>query len=385
MSEESVGPEFLEGARALEAPFLTLLEELVTFESPTGDEDRSVLLAHCLEDHLASRGAVVQRHEAPGLGVHLSARLTSSVERSGGPLLIVGHMDTVHPAGTLDSMPFTVSDDVVRGPGVYDMKGGVCSTLIALDLLHRLGRGLGRDLHLLLTCDEEVGSNTSRSLIESCAEEAYATLVAEPCVPGGAAKTRRKGTGGFEVRVGGIAAHSGIEPERGASAISEMAHQILRIKEIERVEVGTTINVGVVSGGTKSNVVADSARATTDLRFWTREEAQRVEGEMAGLTPRDSRCSVTVEGGVNRYALERTPEAEDLFGRAASIASGLGLELTAGESGGASDGNLTSAVGCPTLDGLGLDGGGAHSSEEHIRRDDIAPRIALMAAWMAAL
>jgi glutamate carboxypeptidase len=288
-------------------------------------------------------------------------------------------MDTVHPVGTLATLPFAVTGDAVRGPGAYDMKGGLAVALAALDLLARARRAPRTELLFLISCDEEVGSGSSRVLIERSARSARAALVLEPCVPGGAAKTRRKGIAAFQVTVGGRAAHAGVEPEAGASAVHELSALVGRIRALEDREGGTTINVGVISGGTRSNVVAAHAQAEVDVRFWSAAEAERVERGLRALAPSDPRCRVSAEGGVNRGALERTEASAQLFTAAREVAAAQGWRLEEGATGGASDGNLTSAVGCPTLDGLGPDGGGAHSLDEHVKRADIARRIALLA------
>ena len=337
--------------------------------------EANLALASFLSAELRRRGASLAREPAPGFGEHLVARLGEEV--SGG-LLLVGHMDTVHARGTLARSPFAVEGERVRGPGTYDMKGGLATVLVALDLLREAGEPLG-GVTLLVTCDEEVGSPTSRTLIERLAREARAAIVLEPCVPGGAAKVRRKGVSGYRVRVEGRPAHAGIEPDRGASAVHELARWTLEALGLEDREAGTRLNVGVVRGGTRSNVVAAEAVAELDVRFWTREEAERVDRGLRRLAAADDRCRIDLEGGVNRWPLERTAESQALYERARAIAEGLGFALGAGSTGGASDGNLTSGVGCPTLDGLGPDGGGAHAADEHILLADVPRRIALVA------
>jgi glutamate carboxypeptidase len=274
---------------------------------------------------------------------------------------------------------------VVTGPGVYDMKGGWACFLAALDLLSRRGAGPGAPLLVVITCDEEVGSPTSRALIEEAARTAGTCLVLEPSIPGGGVKIRRKGTGEAVIRVEGRPAHAGIEPEKGASAVHELARQILAAVALAAPDQGTHLNVGLVKGGTGANVVAAQAQATVDFRFWSRSEAERVEAGLRGLTAVDPGCRVEVEGGVNRWALEPTPESEELYLRAREAAARVGLDLEAGATGGASDGNLAAGVGCPTLDGLGPDGGGAHSMHEHIRVASLPSRIALLAGLLEAL
>ena len=294
-------------------------------------------------------------------------------------------MDTVHAVGTLERAPFRVEAERVWGPGAYDMKGGLAVALLALDLLRESGGDAPSSLTFLVTSDEEVGSPTSRPLIERLGRESRAALVLEPCVPGGAVKVRRKGVSGYRVAVHGRPAHAGIEPDRGASAVHELARWILVALALEDREAGTRLNVGEIWGGTRSNVVAEEATAEVDVRFWTREEAERVDAALRAVPPGDERCRIELEGGLNRWPLERTPESEALYERARAAARVLGLELGAGGTGGASDGNLTSGVGCPTLDGLGPDGGGAHSLDEHVLREDIPRRIALLAELLTVL
>lgn len=370
----------VDAARARTEAFLALARELVALESPSDEPERVREAAERFAGGLEERGAAVELVTAPGSGPHLRARIPPA-GRSGAeaPLLVVGHLDTVHPVGTLERLPFEVDGDVVRGPGVYDMKGNWAAALVALDLLREAGDGPGRELLVLATGDEEVGSGTSRSLIEACARKAGACVVLEPSAPGGAVKTARKGVALYRIDVRGVPAHAGIEPEKGASAIHELARHIAGVVGLGDPERGTTVNVGTLEGGTATNVVAEEARAEVDVRFWTADEGRRVEEALLGLEAVDGRCAVEVEGGVNRPPLERTPESSALYARAREIAGALGFDLPEGESGGASDGNFIAGAGCPTVDGLGIQGGGAHSMDEHIRLDDVPRRIALYA------
>jgi glutamate carboxypeptidase len=294
-------------------------------------------------------------------------------------------MDTVHPVGTLERYPYRVDEGRVRGPGSYDMKGGLAVALEALSLLASRGELPRSDVTLLVTCDEEEGSNSSRDLIAELARSASAALVLEPSAPGGRVKSRRKGISWYMIKVHGRAAHSGIEPEAGASAVHELARQTLRLLALGDSAAGTTVNVGVVGGGTRSNVVAEEAWAQMDVRFWTREEALRVDAAVRALRPEDPRCRIDLEGGIDRMPLEQTEASDHLFRVASEEASRLGFQLERTGTGGGSDGNLTSAVGCPTLDGLGPDGGGAHTLDEHILLADIPRRIALLAGLFRRL
>lgn len=391
MSLQAAAGELLEEARLRVPAMLELLGRLVELESPTGDEEGNLQAADLLQEELSRRGATVARRSAPGYGVHLVARIPA---RRGGeeddterrtPVLVLGHMDTVHPRGTLERLPFRIGTDLVEGPGVFDMKGGWACFLAALDLLDGRGSGPGGPLLVVITCDEEVGSPSSRGLIEEAARASRACLVLEPSVPGGGLKVRRKGTGEARLRVTGRPAHAGIEPEKGASAIHELARQILEAVALADPEKGTHVNVGLAKGGTGANVVAAAAEAVVDFRFWTRDEAERVEAGLQGLSSVDPRCSVEVTGGVNRWALEPTSGSGQLVELAHAAAARVGLRLEEGATGGASDGNLASGVGCPTLDGLGPDGGGAHSLEERILVSSLPSRIGLLAALLEVL
>jgi glutamate carboxypeptidase len=364
--------------------YLSLLEGLVVRESPSGDAERLRALSDFLSAEVGRRGGRVERVAAEASGENLVARWEG--EASGGrPLLVVGHMDTVHPVGTLARCPYRVDGGLVRGPGCYDMKGGVAAVLEALALLAARGERPKSDVTLVITCDEEVGSDSSRALVEELARGASASLVVEPCAPGGKVKSRRKGVAWYGVHVSGRAAHAGIEPEAGASAVHELARLTLRLLALEDKGAGTTVNVGVVAGGTRPNVVADQASAQVDVRFWTREEAERVDALVRALAPEDSRCRVDVEGGIDRMPLEQTEASDRLFEVAREEAAQLGFALGRTGTGGASDGNLTSGVGCPTLDGLGPEGGGAHTLDEHILLADIPRRIALLAGLFRRL
>jgi len=377
-------PLTLSHAKARAHECLDFLRKLVECESPTGDEEGNLSMARLLEEAMAAAGGRVERIPAAGLGVHLAGRFRGTV-RDRDPILLMGHMDTVHPVGTLERLPFAVGGGKVQGPGIYDMKSGLAVSLFALRLLAEQGSGPRCDLTCLITCDEERGSPDSRKRIEAEARAHRAALVMEPSAPGGAVKSRRKGVGGYVLKVSGRAAHAGIEPEKGASATHELARQICRIYDLADPDAGTTISVGVIEGGTKENVVADAASCTVDVRFFSNTEARRVDTALRSAVGFDERCTLHLEGGLNRGALERTEASGRLFEKARSLAAEVGFEMGEESTGGASDGNLIAAVGCPTLDGLGPDGRGAHTLYEHIYQDDIPRRIALMAAIFNAL
>lgn len=362
-----------------------LLRVLVEMETPTGDVGANLGIADVLEKELTRAGGRVERIPAPGLGAHLVGRIAGKSNGGAAPLLLLGHMDTVHAVGTLERLPFSISRGRIWGPGCYDMKAGLATSLLALRLLADKGSGPASDLSFVITCDEERGSLHSRTLIEDEARSSRAALVVEPSVPGGAAKCRRKGVGAYDLTVSGKAAHSGIEPEKGASAVYELARQVIWMYGLAKPATGTTLNVGVVDGGTRENVVADRAQCTIDVRFWTRAEAERIDTALRGTKPFDERCNLSMQGGINRWALEETRDSAVLFNKARSLAATLGFEIGAGETGGASDGNIAAGVGCPTLDGLGPDGAGAHTLEECIILDDLPRRMALMAGLVETL
>ena len=370
------------GSRVREC--LDFLRALVECESPTGDEAGNLRLARLLEDAMGEAGGRVERIPAAGLGVHLLGSFRGTV-RDRGPILLVGHMDTVHAAGTLERLPFAVTGGRVTGPGVYDMKSGLAVSLFALRLLSRQGSGPRSDITFLVTCDEERGSPDSRKHIEAAARVHRAALVVEPSAPGGAVKSRRKGVSAYVLKVAGRAAHAGIEPETGASAIHELARQVCRIYDLADPAVGTTVSVGLIRGGTTENVVADAARCTIDVRFFSNMEARRVDDALRTAVPFDEGCTLQLEGGLNRGALEKTEASGRLYEKARSLAEELGFHIGEESTGGASDGNLIAAAGCPALDGLGPDGRGAHTLGEHIIRDDVPRRIALMAALFNTL
>jgi glutamate carboxypeptidase len=313
-------------------------------------------------------------------GDHLVGRFFGSIPEK--PALVVGHFDTVWPVGTIDRLPFRREGDRLYGPGAYDMKTSLVLVAAVLEAFAALGLEPRRPVTVLFTSDEEVGSKTSRALIEDLARESRHALVLEPPLADGSLKTARKGVGRFALEVRGKAAHAGIAPEQGASAVVEMAHQILKIQSFNDPASGTTVNVGTVRGGTTPNVVPAHASAQVDARAVTTVGAEALERAMAGLTAVTPGTRVAVSGGFNRPPMERTPAVAALFERARAIGAALGLAPTEGATGGGSDGNFTAAVGTPTLDGLGALGGGAHADDEHILFGTIPERAALLAALL---
>lgn len=379
---------FLQHFSARRDELLSLTRALCETESPSGDAEGSRAVVNLLEEAARElEGFVtVERTPAPdSYGEHLRLRAFGDGAKEERTLLLLGHTDTVHPRGTLAARPWREEEGKIYAPGIFDMKAACVVALEALRACDALGARPRRPVVLLLTCDEESGSQSGRALVEEEARRAEYVLVLEPAAPGGRAKTARKGTGLFNVKVEGRAAHAGLEPEKGVSAVLELVRQVSSIASLARPEVGTTINVGTISGGTHANVVAAEARAEVDVRFSTIEEARRIEEAMRALQPFDSRAVVKVTGGINRPPLERTEDVAALFEKARRVASEFDFELGETAVGGASDGNFAAAYCAAVLDGLGSEGDGAHASHEHINADRLVTRAAFLAALVASL
>ena len=378
--------EHFEGRRER---IIALTRALVETESPSGDFEGSGAVVDLLARSAREieGGARVERIPAPdSYGEHFRLRAFGDEEAAAGrSLLILGHTDTVHPRGSLAERPWRESEGKIFAPGVFDMKASCAVALEALRACSVLRHEPRRPVVLLLTCDEETGSMSGRALVEEEARRAEFVLVLEPPAPGGSVKTERKGTGLFSLRAEGRAAHAGLDPEKGVSAVLEIARQIERLHALGDAALGTTVNVGVVCGGTRSNVVAAEARAEVDVRFGTLAEARRIEREIRNSVPFDSRAKLSVTGGINRPPMERTASVAALYERARGLASLLGFELGEASVGGASDGNFAAACGAAVLDGLGVEGDGAHAAHEHIEAESVVRRGALLAALVASL
>ena len=293
--------------------------------------------------------------------------------------MLLGHLDTVWPVGTLKKMPFRIADGRAWGPGVLDMKAGVAMGLTALEML-RERDALQRPVIFLLNSDEEVGSTVSRPITEKLARECAAVFVLEPAQGlAGAYKTARKGVGNYTLRVTGVAAHAGVDFERGHSAISELAWQLEKVRGFTELDRGLTVNAGVIRGGTRTNVIAAEAEAEIDVRIARAKDAARIDRRFCALRVRDRGCVLHVEGGMNRPPMERSRATVALFKRAATLGARMGFELAESSTGGGSDGNFTAALGVPTLDGMGAVGEGAHASHESVLVRDLIPRTALLA------
>jgi glutamate carboxypeptidase len=354
---------------------------LVQQESPTGDRAATTAIIAKLKSRLDAIGAATKLHETER-GAHLVSRMTFGPSLGDAPVLLLGHVDTVWPLATLTGRPFRVENGCAFGPGIFDMKSGVEVMVAALEAIRELDLQPRREIRLVLSCDEESGSITSRDLITSEAWDCAAVFVLEPSLPGGKVKTARKGIANYEVVARGISAHAGLDPDKGVSAVTELARQILALSALNDTNEGISVNVGVIRGGTLSNVVAAEARAEVDVRFRTMAQGEDISRRIESMQALHTGAHIEIRGGINRPPLERTPAVVALFNRARSIASRLGFDLGEGASGGASDGNFTAALGIPTLDGLGVDGNGAHASHEHIIVADLPRRAALITALL---
>jgi glutamate carboxypeptidase len=353
---------------------LDTLEHWVNHDSPTFDKPSVDTLGRQIADAFAGLGASVETHPQSEYGDHLRILWGQGVRQ----ILLVGHFDTVWPIGEAARRPFTVRDGKACGPGINDMKSGLVIGLYALRALIETAQTPAHRLVYLLTSDEENGSLSSRELIETEARRSDHVLVLEPSRYGSLV-TWRKGIGRFTLEVTGIASHSGVDPEKGVSAIEEMAHQILKLHSMRDLARGTTINVGIVQGGSRVNVVAASAQAECDLRVMSVAEGERMERAILGLTPVLKGTTIKVSGGINRPPFEESPAGLALYERARAIGARLGFEIGKTGTGGGTDGNFTAALGVPTLDGLGVVGEGSHALSEQILIDSLPQRAALVA------
>jgi glutamate carboxypeptidase len=364
-----------------------LLDELsgwVKLETPTTDAASVNRLMDVAEAELARAGATITRIPGrDGFGDNLVARINQG---SGGkPVLVAGHLDTVWSTGTLDRMPYKVNGEKAHGPGIHDMKAGSFIAFHAVRSILQQQVRTPRPITLLLTPDEEVGSPTSRDVIEREAAQSAYVLIPEPAGPGGAAVTARKGVGRFVMKVRGIGAHSGGAFEHGASAVVELAQQIQRIHAMVDLDAGITLNVAPIWGGTRPNVIAPEAGCEIDLRVPTAADGERMAARLLALEPLTANCKVTVTGEMNRPPFAEDAGITALYEKARAVAAGLGLDMPRQHRGGGSDGNFTAAMGVPTLDGLGCLGSGAHARHEHILWRHLAPRAALMAGLLETL
>jgi len=361
------------------------IRQLVEVESPTEDKQSVDRLGSLLAGRFEKLGGHAKFHRTQHFGDHL--QVDFSGRRGGKPVMLLGHLDTVYPMGTLATMPCRLSDGRLWGPGAFDMKSGIAFMLHALAALRAWNDDtLPRPVTVLLVSDEEVGSDTSRRITESVASKCAAVLVLEPAYGlKGAVKTARKGVGEYTLKVVGKAAHSGLDFEKGESAILELARQITEISKLIDLKRGITLNVGTVQGGTRSNVIPAEASAVFDVRVARMKDALAIDRKLHSLKPFNRKCKLEITGGTNRPPMERTPAVAGLYKKAAEIAQQLGWKLQEAAVGGGSDGNFTAGLGIPTLDGLGGVGEGAHATHESIMISELARRTALLAALLEAV
>jgi glutamate carboxypeptidase len=359
---------------------LRFLQEMVGMESPSFDKPLIDSFVRFAARRFAEIGGRVEVQKAEKVGDHLIVRFAGGAPER---VLLLGHSDTVWPTGEIHKRPFRIDAGRAFGPGVFDMKAGIAIMWLAIDALKQVQGTLPRDITVLLVSDEEIGSNSSRPLIEAEATECEAVFVLEPSLPGGTLKTARKGVGVFTVKAIGKAAHSGIDPASGVNAIEELSRQIIKLQGMSNPARGTTVTVGVVQGGTRSNVVPAEAAAEVDVRITSMEEAERMAKLIKGLSPELPNARLEIRGSINRPPMERTTETVRLFQAAQNVAGKLGFALQEDSTGGASDGNFTSALGIPTLDGLGAIGGGAHAVDEWVDIESLPWRAALLAGLIS--
>jgi glutamate carboxypeptidase len=355
------------------------IETLVRLESPSTSKAAVDACGAALAAMLRQAGASVTRYPQTERGDHVRAEFGSGARQ----VLLLGHFDTVWDVGQIERMPFREEDGRLYGPGIYDMKASIAVAMLAVRAFHLKVEATKvegtKRVVMLWTTDEEIGSETSRALIEAEARKSDAVLVLEPSLPGGAVKTQRKGCGEFTLTVTGVSAHAGIDPRKGVSAIHELAHQIVALEALRDLDRGISVNVGVVSGGTRGNVVAEQAQAVIDVRVPTMEDAARIDAAVRALRPRNPAVRLEITGSVGRPPLERGAGVVRLYEVAKRVAAELGRDLAEGGTGGGSDGNFTAAIGVPTLDGLGPQGDGAHALHEHVVLADLPWRAAFLA------
>lgn len=379
--------QILAALQTRQARVEAFIQSLVEVESPSGDMEGSRAVVDLLVQAAGELPCVdsIERVDVPDFGQHLVIRAFQKKNQQ--QIVMVGHTDTVHSRGSLLERPWRREAGKIYGPGIFDMKANCALAIEVMRTLVELDATPAYGVTLVLTCDEEVGSLSGWPFIEehAKAQPVRCAFVMEPPASGGRVKTGRKGTGIFAIKVEGKAAHAGLEPEKGASAILELARQTEQLHAINLAGSGITLNVGVVHGGTRSNVVAAEAHGEIDVRFSTATESQEIERILSNLKPVDERTKVFVSGGINRPPMERTAAVVELFEKARAIAAELDFELGEAQVGGASDGNFLAAMDIPVLDGLGISGDGAHAVHEHIEAGDIARRGALIGGLLTSL
>lgn len=387
MTETNINvPGVLLYLRGRQNEMVRLLEKFVRCESPSFNKEAVDRMGEIVAAEWKARGAQVRVVQQPKRGNQVRAEISAGDGHAKCQLLVLGHMDTVYPFGTLATMPFHVSGGRAWGPGTFDMKAGIVLALFAVDALRALKVSTRKRLVFFWSSDEEIGSQSSRKLFEAEARRSDAVFVAEPALGAdGRLKTARKGVGSAEVIVTGRSAHAGIEPGAGVNAVHELALQIERLMKMNDPRRGITVQATVIGGGTVSNVVPDHARAEVDLRYSRLADGKPLDRKVHSLRPFLRGAKIEVRGGINRPPLERTKEGAKLFSHAQSLMRQMGISVGEASTGGGSDGNFTSALGIPTLDGLGAVGDGAHSPREHVVIRRLPERAALLAALLATV
>ncbi len=372
--------------RKQQSNILDTIQQLVEIESPSDLKAAVDRLSTVLASRFSEIGGKVHLHRQEKFGNHLQINFPGAT-RNAKPVLLLGHMDTVYSIGTISKMKYRVAKGRVFGPGVLDMKAGIALGFHAMEALLAWHNGrLPRPITVFLVSDEEIGSQSSRAITEKLARHSEAVLVLEPASGlNGAVKTSRKGVGGYTLNVTGKAAHSGLDFEKGHSAVLELARQTIEISKLSDLKRGITLNVGKISGGTRVNVVPAEADASIDVRVATKKDAAEMHRRLRSLKAFDRNCTISVIGEINRPPMQRTSGVAALYAKAQAIAETLGWELEEASVGGGSDGNFTAALGIPTLDGLGAVGEGAHAEHESVMISELPRRAALLAGLIAAV
>jgi glutamate carboxypeptidase len=384
MKQTSIPNTLLALLRPRLSHMLESLRQLTVLESPSLEKEPSDRCCNHLADEWLLRGATVQILKQRHRGDHLRISWAPDTLRTSSQLLVLGHYDTVYPSRSLAHMPFRVAGSKAFGPGTFDMKAGIVQALYALEALQQAKIPLSKRLVFLWTSDEEIGSESSRQLLESEAKRSDAVFVLEPSLgPHGLVKTSRKGVGEAKLIIHGRSAHAGLDPEQGVNAIHELAAQIARIEKWNDPRHGVTVNADLVDGGTRTNVIPDHAKVNFDLRAWRHADMRALEKRFHALKPIRRGVKLEVRGGFDRPPLERKHSAE-LFTRARSLAKEMGFALGEAAAGGSSDGNFTAALGVSTLDGFGAVGDGAHSAHEFVFYKTMPQRAALLASMLAS-
>jgi len=377
---DNIWPERLRYFAARQDALVATIRQLVEIESPSDNKAAADRMGGFLAGMFEAIGGRARLHHAEEFGDNLQVDFPGREKVK--PVLLLGHFDTVYPSGTLETMPCRVADGRLYGPGALDMKAGIALMLYVIEALGAWHGGLPRPVTVFLVSDEEVGSSSSREVTESLARESAAVLVLEPAAGlRGAVKTARKGVGEYRLTVSGVAAHAGLDPGKGHSAIVELARQITALSGLNDLRRGISVNAGVIRGGTRSNVIAAEATADIDVRIKLARQAAMVDRRLRSLRPLDKRCKLSVAGGINRMPMERNAGVAALYKKAQAIARQIDWKLEEAAVGGGSDGNFTAGMGVPTLDGLGAVGLGAHAAHEHVVISEL-PRRALLLAGM---